>query len=301
VPDEADALTDPGRAHALGVYDTDAFLLQTVVEFVRAAPEASTTTIIVLTAAQQELVAAELSRHGVDVTAATSRGDLVQIELEDLRRQLSAGGSIDVGSYRTLAEGLLAATTERGSGLRICGNLHSALWETGEIEMLLEVEGLWNRFAAAPGRQLLCLYASHVFDQPMTRDPFTSLCQQHGVVGPVEDYASLLGADDQQRPTALLEHQEQANRIARKDLNARREQIEAELDRCIRRSEEQRGQFERALASRDVIGQAKGIVMARWHVDEAAAFEMLNDASNRSHRKLHEVASAIIEQQLRAT
>jgi hypothetical protein len=282
------------------VYDTDAFLVEVVVDFVRTAPEASTMTILVL-AAQQELVAAELSRHGMDVAAAKSRGDLVQVDLDDLRRQLSTRGTVDVDSCRALIEGLLAAATERRSELRICGNLHSALWEAGEIETLLEVEGLWNRLAAAPRRQLLCLYASRDFDQWATRDPFTLLCHQHAMVGPVEDYASLLRADDQQRPTALLEHQEQAHRIAREDLIARREQFEAELDQCIRRSEELRGQFERALASRDVIGQAKGIIMARWHVDEAAAFEVLNGASSRSQRKLYDVATAVIEQQLRTT
>jgi hypothetical protein len=301
VPEEADTRIDPVHTHAMGVYDTDAFLVESVVDFVRAAPETSTMTILALTAPQQELAAAELSRRGMDVAASKTRGDLVQVDPDDFRRQVSAGGTIDVGSYRAFAEGVLAAATERGSELRICGNLHSTLWEAGQIETLLEVEGLWNRFAAASRRQLLCLYASHVFHQRATLDPFPLLCRQHAKVEPVEDYASLLRGDDQQRPTVLLEHQEQTNRIAREDLIARREQIEAELDRCIRRSEEQRGQFERALASRDVIGQAKGIIMTRWHVDEAAAFEVLNGASSRSHRKLYEVASAVIEQQLRAT
>lgn len=48
-----------------------------------------------------------------------------------------------------------------------------------------------------------------------------------------------------------------------------------------------------ALANRDVIGQAKGILMQRYTIDANAAFELLVRASQTSHVKLHEVARRI--------
>jgi hypothetical protein len=52
--------------------------------------------------------------------------------------------------------------------------------------------------------------------------------------------------------------------------------------------------FEAALASRDLIGQAKGIIMARREIDDAAAFVVLKEASQRSNRRLRDVAEAVV-------
>jgi GAF domain-containing protein len=54
-------------------------------------------------------------------------------------------------------------------------------------------------------------------------------------------------------------------------------------------------QFDRALASRDVIGQAKGIIMERFGVDDVEAFALLTRLSQESNTKLLEVAKGVIE------
>jgi transcriptional regulator with GAF, ATPase, and Fis domain len=48
-----------------------------------------------------------------------------------------------------------------------------------------------------------------------------------------------------------------------------------------------------ALASRDLIGQAKGILMSRGHVSAERAFEELRVASQHLNRKLRDVASDV--------
>lgn len=55
-----------------------------------------------------------------------------------------------------------------------------------------------------------------------------------------------------------------------------------------------------ALASRDVIGQAKGILMARAGVDEDEAFDLLRRASQRMQVKLAEVARRLVRGELSA-
>jgi transcriptional regulator with GAF, ATPase, and Fis domain len=56
-----------------------------------------------------------------------------------------------------------------------------------------------------------------------------------------------------------------------------------------------RDSMEKALRTRDVIGQAKGLLMARSNVDEDAAFDMLVGASQRMNIKLAEVARRLVE------
>jgi GAF domain-containing protein len=53
-------------------------------------------------------------------------------------------------------------------------------------------------------------------------------------------------------------------------------------------------QFRRALASRDTIGQAKGMIMERYGVDAVQAFEVLRKLSQDSNVPLVEVATELV-------
>lgn len=50
-------------------------------------------------------------------------------------------------------------------------------------------------------------------------------------------------------------------------------------------------QLHQALATRDLIGQAKGILMERFDLDASAAFEMLVRSSQDTNMKLVDVAA----------
>jgi GAF domain-containing protein len=54
-------------------------------------------------------------------------------------------------------------------------------------------------------------------------------------------------------------------------------------------------QLQSAVASRDVIGQAKGIIMERFNVDAVRSFEMLRQLSQEMNVRLTEVAQKIID------
>ncbi|KWX65858.1 GAF and ANTAR domain-containing protein [Mycobacterium sp. NAZ190054] len=53
-------------------------------------------------------------------------------------------------------------------------------------------------------------------------------------------------------------------------------------------------QFRRALASRDVIGQAKGMIMERYRVDAVQAFELLRKLSQDTNIPLIKVATDLV-------
>jgi GAF domain-containing protein len=54
-------------------------------------------------------------------------------------------------------------------------------------------------------------------------------------------------------------------------------------------------QLAEALRSRDAIGRATGVLMARGVADEAAAFTVLTDAAQRSGRTVEEVARDLLD------
>src|SRR3712207_3313072 len=64
--------------------------------------------------------------------------------------------------------------------------------------------------------------------------------------------------------------------------------------RSLQDAQQLSAQLKQALANRDVIGQAKGVLIAQGAAGEEAAFNMLVSASQRSNVKLHEVARQVV-------
>ena len=74
-------------------------------------------------------------------------------------------------------------------------------------------------------------------------------------------------------------------------------EMQGAIDITIRRYAEYTS-LEGAFARRAVIERAKGIMMARQAIDERKAFELLRTQSQRSGRKLFDVAQAVVESHL---
>ncbi|MFE0750955.1 GAF and ANTAR domain-containing protein [Gordonia sp. NPDC058843] len=64
------------------------------------------------------------------------------------------------------------------------------------------------------------------------------------------------------------------------------------------RAARQQEHFRSALASRDVIGQAKGMIMYRFRIDAVAAFALLRKLSQDTNTPLAKVAEQLIEREL---
>ncbi len=57
---------------------------------------------------------------------------------------------------------------------------------------------------------------------------------------------------------------------------------------------QQEHQLTTALASRNIIGQAKGIVMERFHLDATRAFALIARLSQKENIKLHDIAAKLV-------
>jgi polyhydroxyalkanoate synthesis regulator phasin len=73
----------------------------------------------------------------------------------------------------------------------------------------------------------------------------------------------------------------------------RQEEEEQSRDEEIQALRREVAQLREGLTSRAVIERAKGILMQRGDLTEAEAFELLNEMSQRRHRKLREVAAEV--------
>ncbi len=80
-------------------------------------------------------------------------------------------------------------------------------------------------------------------------------------------------------------------------VDGRAEEMQSAIDITLRRYAEY-ANLEGAFARRAVIERAKGIMMSRQEIDERRAFELLRSQSQRSGRKLYDVAEAVLESHL---
>jgi ANTAR domain len=71
--------------------------------------------------------------------------------------------------------------------------------------------------------------------------------------------------------------------------------VAAELDRDRTDLSRREAALHRALSSRDVIGQAKGMLMERQHIPAGEAFDILRRTSQRLNLRLQEVAAQLAE------
>jgi transcriptional regulator with GAF, ATPase, and Fis domain len=76
---------------------------------------------------------------------------------------------------------------------------------------------------------------------------------------------------------------------------ARQAAITVANARAIHRASDLATQLAEALEHRDMIGQAKGIVMAQSSVSSDEAFDVLRRASQRVNRKLYDIAREVVE------
>ncbi len=84
-------------------------------------------------------------------------------------------------------------------------------------------------------------------------------------------------------------------RRARAERFARHAAVTVANAHLYRRAVEQADDLQLALESRGVIGQAKGILMERFRLTAAQAFDALARVSDRTNTKLRDVAVAVVE------
>ena len=72
-------------------------------------------------------------------------------------------------------------------------------------------------------------------------------------------------------------------------------QLDGESGDLVEQLNEKVQGLEEALLSRDVIGQAKGILMERLHLTPDQAFEELRTVSQHHNRKVRDVAAALAD------
>ncbi len=291
--------TPAEHRHPVGVYTSDEFWAVSVAAFLAPTLAQGGGVVAVVTAAHRPMLDQALLRAGIDVTEVRADGRYVVADADELLSGLLVDGGIDPERFRATAEFVLAQARRHGDTFRAYGELAPLLWARGDVPNALHLEGLWNGVLAEHAFPLLCLYRVEAFDGADRTEALLDLCERHTELAPVERYLPLLAPDPRGRASALLEQQLRTSNTARERHEAEDAALRARVTRVTDRMRTRQRRFDQAITDRDLVGQAKGILMARWRVDADAADQMLRDAATRSRRSLPDLARSVVDRELR--
>ncbi len=177
--------TAPGHDHVVEFYETEAFLVGTVADFVVPALRCGDAAIVVATAQHRAAFAAAIDAEGVDLAAAIADGRYQAFDAADLLATFMVDGAPDADRFEAVIGTVVDRAAASGRRVKVYGEMVALLWADGEVNSTIAVEDLWNDLAAERSFSLLCAYPMGDFDDA-TRAAFKQICTQHSEVLPVE-------------------------------------------------------------------------------------------------------------------
>lgn len=220
----------------------------------------------------------------------------IALQISDMIREIQQTPHTDLDVDAILGElaesGVSYIAAAQHAGITIAsrdGKLHTAA-ATSEYPILLDK----FQQRAGEGPCLTAAWEQHVIkvDDVETEQRWTAYCRDTLDETPIRSIMAFQLYADQQTMGAL-------NFYAERPYAFDAEAVEAGLIvathaalawNLLRRDE----QFRSALATRDIIGQAKGMLMERFKIDAVQAFEVLKRLSQNSNTPLVDIAHEIV-------
>ena len=215
--------------HSVQFFETDAFLIDSLSEFIGNGLMSGDVCIVLATQPHRESLEERLKADGLDVTGIRVRDQYIAIDAAAALSKLMVNRSLDAKRFVEVI-GDIITRAEQGRGrVRVFGELVALLWADGNRAAAIHLEELWNDLAKTHTFSLFCAYPMHGFSGEVYEAEFAEICKQHSHVIPAESYTTLTSPDECYRAIALL--QQKANSLEAEI--AERKEIERRKDHFI--------------------------------------------------------------------
>lgn len=175
------AVQPHGHEHLVEFYETSAYLVGTVVDYLLPALRAGDAAIVVATPEHLEAVGAAIGAEGVDLEAAGRDGRYQALEAAVLLSRFMVDGAPDRARFEAVVGALIDTAAAGGRRVKVYGEMVALLWTDGDVASTIAIEDLWNDLAAVRAFSLLYAYPLQGFDAE-TRATFRRICAQHASV-----------------------------------------------------------------------------------------------------------------------
>lgn len=214
------------RAHCVQFYHSDEFLVDSVGAFVAAGLDRGEPNLVIATPEHRRALERRLLGNGSDIFSARVNGKLFMLDAAETLQKFMLNGAPDRALFQETLDPIFAELGD--THIRAFGEMVALLWAEGNQKGALQLEGLWNDFAATHRFALLCAYPLRAFGDSRQTEGFAHVCDHHAIVIPAESYPA--GSDDARRreisflqqKAAALEAEVAERKIAERALDERK-------------------------------------------------------------------------------
>lgn len=180
-PQRDDHTAPDTQPHVVVFYEAEAFLVDSVVDFLAPGLLAGdAATIVVATDAHRELFDRALTAAGVDLPAARRCGRYVVLDAAQALATFLADARPDPARFNTGVGEVVARAADSAREVRIYGEMVGLLWQEGNVAAAIALEDLWNDLATRYPFSLFCAYPMPASDTDTKA--FRTICGQHSKV-----------------------------------------------------------------------------------------------------------------------
>ena len=191
--------------HVVQFYESDAFLLDAVGEFIGTGLRAGDAGIVVATEAHREGLEDRLRAYGVDVVVAREGGRYVALDATETLSQFMVEGAPNPERFAGVLGGMVARAAAGGRRVRIFGEMVALLAVAGNHAGAHRLEVLWNELQTTHAFSLFCAYPMNRFGGETLAELLGNVCAAHSRVVPAESYTTLSTTDDRLRAVTVLQ------------------------------------------------------------------------------------------------
>lgn len=207
------------NGHLVQFYDDDPFLVDVSSRFISAGLEAGGGGVVIATKPHLSAIEERLRARGLDIAAASERGQYIALEARETLSMFMDNGWPDERRFTDVVGALIASAAQgRRPPVRVFGEMVAILWADGNGKAAIRLEELWNQLRQRLSFSLLCAYPMRGFDSATDGKPFHEICAEHSRVIPIESYAALPTVDARLRMIADLQQKANALEAAQDQL-----------------------------------------------------------------------------------
>jgi signal transduction histidine kinase len=220
--------------HFVQFYETNAFLLDSLRDFIGLGLVSGDACIVVATDGRRAGLDERLEASGLNKFASPASSQYVALDAAETLAKFMVDGSPDPGRFSDVVGGIITQAAQGNRRVRIFGEMVALLWADGNRDAAIRLEELWNGLQETHPFLLFCAYPMNIIGGATSAIHFSHICTTHSRVIPAESYLALDGSDNRLRKIAELQQQA----ISLQAEIAERKRAEEELKQASRRKDE---------------------------------------------------------------
>ena len=191
-----------GSEHYVQFYETDAFLIRTIREYISTGDSA----VVIATKEHIEVLKNELKSFGFTISGSHNiYSNLVLLDAQTMLSKFMVHSMPDAELFFKTMNEVLKSSKQYGPKIRAYGEMVAVLWDEGKTDAAILLEELWDELQIKQSFSLLCAYPLRNFANNTFAKPFMSVCSHHSHVLPAESYAKLETNEERLREIASLQ------------------------------------------------------------------------------------------------